>query len=207
MRALSRSKDPATASRPFDVARDGFVGTGGSVVAILEAEEVAQARQASPYARMTGWGQASDGYNVAISHPEGEGLKRAMQQALKVSGNRPEDVDYLNAHATSTPIGDRSEMRALKAVFGTQARLKVSSTKALTGHALSVASVMEVGFTALGMRQGFTPGSAHITELDPEAQGLNILQTTLPEAPAVALSNSSGFGGANVSIALTQCPS
>lgn len=199
MRALSPSTDPDTASRPFDKARNGFVGTGGATVLVLESEEAAKARGAKIYAEFAGWGQSSDGYNVAISHPEGLGLIRAMQAAMKSAKVTPAEVDHINAHATSTQIGDRSELKAIRTVFG-DAQPAVTSTKALTGHGLSLASAMEAGFTALALSEGFTPGSAHISELDPEAEGINIPTRSLENNPKVALSNSSGFGGANVSL-------
>jgi len=205
MRALSLSTDPETASRPFDTGRDGFVGTGGGVVLVLETEDEVVRRGVRPYCEVAGWGQASDGHNVAISHPEGLGLRAAMTRALLATGTAPESVDYVNAHATSTPIGDASEARALRAIFGpTGARPAISSTKALTGHGLSLAGAMESGFCALAMRDGFMPGSAHIKNLDPECDGLNIIRTTLPTQPKVALNNVSGFGGANVSIVFKQ---
>lgn len=199
MRALSLQADPSLASRPFDTARDGFVGTGGSTVLVLESEDEVARRGAKVYCEMAGWGQASDGYNVAISHPDGEGLRIAIENALRYSEVAPEEVDYVNAHATSTPIGDISEAKALKAIFkGNPSRPAVSSTKALTGHGLSLAGAMEAGFCALAMKEGFIPGSAHITNLDPACAGLNIIRATLPQRPNVVLSNSSGFGGANV---------
>lgn len=201
MRVLTASTDPERASRPFDRDRDGFVGTGGAVVMVLEEEGVARARGAPAYARFSGWGHSTDGYHVAASHPEGEGLARAMQGALEHAGVSPEAVEYVNAHATSTPIGDVSELRAIKRVFGTGEEVPwVSSTKALTGHALSLSSIMEAAFCCLAMREGFIPGSAHIENLDPEAEGVRIARTTLPQRPQVVLSNSSGFGGANVSL-------
>jgi 3-oxoacyl-[acyl-carrier-protein] synthase-1 len=201
MRALSLQTDPNIASRPFDVARDGFVGTGGGVVLVLETEDEVMRRGVTPYCEVLGWGQASDGHNVAISHPEGHGLRAAMENALRATGTPPEAVDYVNAHATSTPIGDSSEARALKAIFHTPAaRPAVSSTKSLTGHGLSLAGAMESGFCALGLRDAFMPGSAHITKLDPECEGLNIIRTTLPVQPGIVLNNVSGFGGANVSL-------
>lgn len=199
MRTLSLQTDPALASRPFDAARDGFVATGGGAVIVLESEREVIRRGVQPYGEMLGWGQASDGHNVAISHPEGAGSKRAMLNALAQSGVAAADVDYVSAHATSTLIGDVSEARALRAVFPAAAeRPGVSSTKALTGHGLSLAGVMETAFCALAMREGFTPGSAHITRVDPECGGIHILRTTLPRPPTVVLKNSSGFGGANV---------
>jgi 3-oxoacyl-[acyl-carrier-protein] synthase-1 len=142
---------------------------------------------------------------VAISHPEGSGLKEAMTRALRSCGLTPADVDYVNAHATSTPIGDVSEVKALKAVLGAEAaRVAVSSTKALTGHGLSLAGAMEAGFCALAIREGFTPGSAHLVNLDPACAGIHLPRTTLPVGPRVALTNSSGFGGANVCVALRR---
>jgi 3-oxoacyl-[acyl-carrier-protein] synthase-1 len=205
MRTLSNQTDPGLASRPFDTARDGFVGTGGGVVAVLESEDEVKRRGIEPYCEMLGWGQASDGYNVAISHPDGTGSRMAMENALSASGIKASDVDYVNAHATSTLIGDVSEARALKSVFGSKSvRPAISSTKSLTGHGLSLAGVMEVGFSALVMRRGFIPGSAHISRLDPECEGLNIIRSTLPQAPRVVMKNSSGFGGANVAIILRR---
>jgi 3-oxoacyl-[acyl-carrier-protein] synthase-1 len=200
MRALSIQSDPSIASRPFDVGRDGFVGTGGATVLVLESEEEVARRGARVYCEVAGWGQASDGYNVAISHPDGTGLRTAVENALRSADIAPEAVDYVNAHATSTPIGDISEAKALKAVFGPSAatRPAISSTKALTGHGLSLAGAMEAAFCALAIREGFMPGSAHIAKLDPACEGLNIIRATLPNRPNVVLSNSSGFGGANV---------
>lgn len=199
MRALSLQSDPSIASRPFDVARDGFVGTGGATVLVLESEEEVARRHPKVYCEVVGWGQASDGHNVAISHPDGEGLRVAIENALRASDLSPEDVDYVNAHATSTPIGDLSEARALKAIFkDSPSRPAISSTKALTGHGLSLAGAMEAGFCALAMKEGFIPGSAHISKLDPACAGLNIIGATLPQRPNIVLSNSSGFGGANV---------
>ncbi len=202
MRALSHNPDPKTASRPFDKKRDGFVGCGGASVMVLEDEEVARARGAKIYAHILGWGQASDGYNVAIPHPDGEGVKNAAKMALKNAGISAEDVDYINAHATSTPIGDTAELKAIRDVFGD--RPEISSTKALTGHGLSLAGVMEASFCALAMDRCFTPGSAHISELDDAADGLNIITTTKMHAPKIAVSLSSGFGGANTAIVMEK---
>lgn len=204
MRVLSVNPDPNTASRPFDRHRDGFVGTGGAVALILEEESIARDRGAPILGRFAGWGQATDGYHVAASHPDGEGLASAIRLALAQTGWTPADVDYINAHATSTLAGDVSECRALKSVFGQSGGPAISSTKALTGHALSLSSIMEAGFCLLGMQQGFTPGSAHISELDPDAQGLNIIRESLATPPRRVLSNSSGFGGVNVVLAFEQ---
>jgi 3-oxoacyl-[acyl-carrier-protein] synthase I len=203
MRALSLNPDPATASRPFDKNHDGFVGTGGATVLVLESEDEVARRGVTPYAEVLGWGQASDGHNVAMSHPEGAGLAAAMRRAFKATGISAADVDYINAHATSTPIGDASECKALRTALGEHAsRVAVSSTKALTGHGLSLAGAMEAGFCALALKRGFIPGSAHITELDPACDGLNIVRTTEAVQPRIVLNNSSGFGGANVCVVL-----
>jgi 3-oxoacyl-[acyl-carrier-protein] synthase-1 len=201
MRTLSLQSDPNLASRPFDAARDGFVAAGGATVMVLESEAEVSRRGIRPYAEVLGWGQGSDGHNVAISHPDGAGLRLAMANALRQSRVAPEEIDYVNAHATSTVIGDIAEVRALRAVFPAAAtRPLVSSTKALTGHGLSQSGVMESGFCALAMREGFTPGAAHIAKVDPACEGLNLPRTTVPAAPAVVLKNSSGFGGANVAL-------
>ena len=200
MRALSTSADPETASRPFDKHRNGFVGCGGGVVMVIEEEETAKARNAKIYGKILGWGQASDGYNVAIPQPDGDGVFNATQRALKNAGITAADVDYINAHATSTPIGDAAELKAIKRIFGEGSKPAISSTKAITGHGLSLAGVMEAAFCAMAMKENFTPGSAHISELDEAAKGLNIITKTLPYGPGVALSLSSGFGGANTAI-------
>lgn len=203
MRALSPDTDPDRASRPFDKTRNGFVGTGGAVAMILEDAATARARGATPYAAMRGWGQASDGFHIAISHPQGRGLAQAMRHALASADATPGDVDYVNAHATSTPTGDLSEIRALKAVFGAHGEgPRISSTKALTGHGLSLSSIMEAAFCTLMIHRGFIAGSAHIEELEPEAEGLDILRETVDAPPRLVLSNSSGFGGANVALVL-----
>ncbi|MEO0795533.1 MAG: beta-ketoacyl-[acyl-carrier-protein] synthase family protein [Verrucomicrobiota bacterium] len=203
MRALSPAKDPDIASRPFDAARNGFVGTGGGAVILLEELETAKARGAKIYGELAGWGQASDGYNVAISHPEGLGLAEAMRRAMASAEITPEQVDYVNAHATSTQIGDLSEVKGLNKAFEGYSPL-VSSTKALTGHGLSLASAMETGFTALAMSENFTPGSAHIETIDPKIEGIDVLCESREGAPKYALKNSSGFGGANVTLVLKQ---
>lgn len=207
MRALSTNPDPATASRPFDVGRDGFVPTGGAVALILESAEFAVARGARIQAELLGWGQAADGYNIASSHPEGLGLRTAMQRALADARIRPADIDYLNAHATSTPGGDRSEAIALRAVLGSNARTVISSTKGLTGHGLSMAGAMEAAFCVLALTEGFMPGNANLVSADPACEGLNLPRASLETAPLLAMNNSSGFGGSNVCHVLRRWPS
>jgi 3-oxoacyl-(acyl-carrier-protein) synthase len=199
LRALSHNPDPATASRPFDRRRDGFVGTGGAVVLVVEAEAPARRRGAHIYAELVGWGQAGDGHSVAQSHPEGAGLRAAMERTLADARVNPADVAHVNAHATSTQAGDRSEALALHAVFtAAGAKPRISSTKALTGHGLSLAGAMEAAFCALAIDDGFIPGAAHLDEPDPVCAGLDLPRTTLDEAPRLVLNNSSGFGGSNV---------
>lgn len=198
LRALSVNPDPATASRPFDARRDGFVGTGGAVALIVENAELARSRGARIYAELIGWGQAGDGYSVAISHPEGAGLREAMARTLADARVNASDIDYVNAHATSTTAGDRSEALALQAIFSGAARPRVSSTKALTGHGLSLAGAMEAAFCALAISEGFIPGCAHLTEPDPVCAALDLPRSSLDEAPRLVLNNSSGFGGSNV---------
>ena len=201
MRALSLEKDPNKASRPFDQKRNGFVGTGGAVCLVLETETEAKRRGSTPYAKFLGWGQGSDGHNVAISHPQGRGLQDAMRNALKDANVSPNDIDYVNAHAPSTPIGDASEMKALNQVFAGN-KVKVSSTKALTGHGLSLSSIMEAAFGCLSLREGFLPGSANVDDVDPEIGHLELLRHSTEADTSFIMSNSSGFGGANVSLIL-----
>ena len=199
LRTLSNNPDPGTASRPFDRRRDGFVGTGGAVALIVEDAALARARGARIYAELAGWGQAGDGHSIAASHPEGAGLREAMKRTLADANVAPRGIDYVNAHATSTPAGDRSEALALHAVFtAAGAKPRVSSTKALTGHGLSLAGAMEAAFCALSISEGFIPGAAHLGEPDPVCDGLDLPRTSLDEAPRLVLNNSSGFGGSNV---------
>jgi 3-oxoacyl-(acyl-carrier-protein) synthase len=205
LRALSVNPDPDTASRPFDRRRDGFVGTGGAVALVVEEAALARRRGARIHAELIGWGQAGDGHSVAISHPEGAGLRDAMRRALADAQVAPRDIDYVNAHATSTPAGDRSEALALQAVFA-GARPKVSSTKALTGHGLSLAGAMEAAFCALAIAEGFIPGAAHLEEPDPDCARLDLPRTSLDVAPRLVLKNSSGFGGSNVCHVLRRAP-
>ena len=202
VRALSLQLDPARAPAPFDLKRDGFVGTGGATVLVLEEMESAVARGANIRAEALGWGEAADGYNVMAPEPEGEGLARAMRNALAETNLAPEKIDYLNAHATGTGVGDLSEVKAIRRVFSTAKKPYVSSTKALTGHGLCLAGAMEAAFTVLALEEGFMPVSAKIAQLDPACGGVPILTEPVEVAPEIAMTNSSGFGGANVSLVL-----
>jgi 3-oxoacyl-(acyl-carrier-protein) synthase len=205
MRALSRNSDPARASRPFDRDRDGFVGTGGAVALLLESSDSAEKRGAPIYAEISGWGQAGDGHGVACSDPEGRGLVTAMRQAMATAGVTPRQIDYVNAHATSTPAGDESEARALHTIFTTSdAHPPISSTKGLTGHGLSMSGAMEAAFCALGISEGFVPGNANLENPDPVCEGLNLPRTSLARQPRIVLKNSSGFGGTNVCLVLRR---
>jgi 3-oxoacyl-[acyl-carrier-protein] synthase-1 len=202
IRALSLQTDPQKTPCAFDLKRDGFVGTGGATVLVLEDLEHAQRRGAPIAAEVLGWGQSSDGYNVIAPDPNGDGLRRAMEAALQDANLQKDDVDYINAHATSTPAGDVSECRAIRAVFGNGKTPPVSSTKSLTGHGLSLAGAMEAAFCVLAVQEKFTPISAHITQLDPACAIVPIVTKPITDAPRVALNNSSGFGGTNVCLAV-----
>ncbi len=198
MRALSTQAEPALASRPFDAERDGFVPTGGAAALIVESAETANARGATSLAELIGWGQASDGYSVAISHPEGEGLRHAMQRALADAGISANEIDYVNAHATSTPAGDRSEALALRQVFSGHLDVPISSTKGMTGHGLSMSGALEAAFCVLALREKFFPGNVHLRTPDLACEGLNLPRTSAAAPLRVALNNTSGFGGSNV---------
>ncbi|MFZ5806995.1 MAG: beta-ketoacyl-[acyl-carrier-protein] synthase family protein [Verrucomicrobiota bacterium] len=200
VRALSPQKDPKNAPRAFDKNRDGFVGTGGGCVLVVEELEIARARGAKIYAEMIGWGQTSDGFNVLAPETNGEGLARCIQLALEHAKTKPKEVDYINAHATSTSVGDTAEIRAIKKAFPAKHRPLMSSTKSLTGHGLSLAGAMEAAFCCMNIKEAFVPVSANITELDPECDGVPIIERPISHQPRVVMSNSSGFGGTNVSI-------
>lgn len=202
VRALSPQKDPKLAPRAFDKKRDGFVGTGGGCVLVVEELELAQKRDAKIYAEIAGWAQSSDGFNVLAPEPNGEGLARSMKLAMDAANVKPEQIDYINAHATATTVGDTAELRAIKTIFPEKKRPLVSSTKSLTGHGLSLAGAMEAAFCCLNLKEKFVPVSANITELDPEADGIPIMTKPVNTNPQTLMSNSSGFGGTNVSIIL-----
>ncbi|MEP6955944.1 MAG: beta-ketoacyl-[acyl-carrier-protein] synthase family protein [Chthoniobacterales bacterium] len=203
-RALTTATDPALSPCAFDRKRDGFVVTGGAVVVVLEELEHALRRGAPIQAEMLGWGEASDGYSVMAPEPHGEGLGRAMETAVEDSGITLKDVDYINAHGTSTPMGDAAEIRAIERVFGAGQTPLVSSTKSITGHGLSLAGSMEAAFCCLALHERFVPVSANITELDPDFAGVSVVTAPIQHEPQVALTNSSGFGGTNVTAVLQR---
>ena len=204
MGALStRNDSPETASRPFDATRDGFVLGEGAGVVILEELEHARARGAKIYGELVGYSATGDAYHLTGQPDAHEGLQRSMRRALRDAGLAPEDVDYINAHGTSTPLNDPNEAKAIRAVFGDHAdRMLVSSTKSSTGHMLGAAGVVELIACALTVTEGVIASTINHTTPDPE-----ITLDVVPNAPRerrvrVALSNSSGFGGHNVTLAL-----
>lgn len=186
---------PAVASRAYDLNRDGFVIAGGAGVLVLEELEHAKARGATIYAEVVGYGATSDGYDMVA--PSGEGAVRCMRQALAtVSG----DVDYINTHGTSTPVGDSKEMAAIREVFGDKLP-NIASTKSLTGHSLGAAGVQESIYSILMMQGGFLGESAHIEEFDPEFEGMPVVRKRIDDAKIdTVLSNSFGFGGTNATL-------
>jgi 3-oxoacyl-[acyl-carrier-protein] synthase II len=204
MRALStRNDDPQHASRPFDKDRDGFVVGEGAGILILEELESAKARGAKILAEVLGYGLSADAFHMTGMAPEGEGCYRSMQHALKVAGISPDQIDYVNAHATSTPLGDALESKAIENVFGERAiggKLLVSSTKSMTGHLLGGAGGLEAGITILAMQHQIAPPTMNIVELDPQCRLNYVPNKPLPAKIDYALSNSFGFGGTNGSL-------
>ena len=206
MKALSERNDsPETASRPFDQTRDGFVmGEGGGVV-ILEELETATRRGARVYAELVGYGATGDAYHLTAPAPDGEGAQRAMRRAMKDAGVQPADVQYINAHGTSTPANDVNETKAIKAVLGDAAqKVNVSSTKGSTGHMLGAAGVMELAFSSLFVREGMIPPTINYRNPDPECDLNYTPNAAVKRDVTVALSNSFGFGGHNVSLAVRR---
>jgi len=187
---------PTTASRAYDLTRDGFVISGGGGVLVLEELEHAKARGAKIYAEITGYGATSDGYDMV--QPSGEGAVRCMQQAMATTEGK---VDYVNAHGTSTPVGDEREIGALREVFTPEEMPFITSTKSLTGHALGAAGVNEAIYSILMMQNNFISASANITQLDPMAEGMPIVAERKDNVTLNTLmSNSFGFGGTNASL-------
>jgi 3-oxoacyl-[acyl-carrier-protein] synthase II len=202
MKALSeRNDEPAKASRPFDARRDGFVMSEGAGVLVLEELGRALRRDARIYAEVVGYGMTGDAYHVAAPDPGGDGAARVMRRALEDAGLRPEDVQYINAHGTSTQFNDRMETLAIKTVFGEHAlRLAVSSTKSMTGHLLGAAGGLEAGITSLAIFHGVLPPTINYEFPDPECD-LDFVPNAARKAEVVhALSNSFGFGGTNAAL-------
>jgi 3-oxoacyl-[acyl-carrier-protein] synthase-1 len=192
---------PTTASRAYDATRDGFVIAGGGGVVVLEELERARARGAKIYAEVTGYGATSDGYDMVA--PSGEGGERAMRLATSTIGNRK--VGYVNSHGTSTPVGDISEVEAIRRVFGEEHMPKISSTKSLTGHSLGATGVQEAIYCLLMLKDDFITASANVTELDPALKPGEIATTRIDNAGLdTVISNSFGFGGTNATLALSR---
>jgi len=200
-RALSTNPDPAKASRPFDKDRDGFVMGEGSGILILESLESAKERGAEIYAEIIGYGATSDAYHVTAPAPGGEGAARAMKQALEQAQLTPEDVDYINAHGTSTEYNDKYETTAVKTVFGDYAyELPVSSTKSMTGHLLGAAGAIEAIFSVKAIQDGILPPTINYETKDPECDLDYVTEGARKKDTSVVMSNSLGFGGHNVSL-------
>lgn len=208
MKALSTAnEDPAAASRPFDANRTGFVAGEGAGILLLEELEHALQRGAKIYCELVGYGAASDAYHVAATHPEGEGAIVAMQTALAEAQLTPGDVDYINAHATSTPIGDISECKAIEQVFKTHLpQLNISATKSMTGHLLGAAGAIESILCIKSIEQGIIPPTINLTQLDAAISSeLNLTPTIAQhKSVKVAMNNTFGFGGHTSSIVFKQ---
>ncbi|PKN13566.1 MAG: beta-ketoacyl-[acyl-carrier-protein] synthase II [Deltaproteobacteria bacterium HGW-Deltaproteobacteria-4] len=202
MKALStRNDDPQGASRPFDKDRDGFVMGEGAGILILEEYEGAKARGAKIYAEVVGYGLSGDAYHLTAPAPEGEGAARCMKMALHNARLNPEEVDYINAHGTSTPFNDYYETLAIKSALGAHSRkVMISSTKGMTGHALGAAGGIEAVFSLLAMERGVVPPTINYTTPDPDCDLDYVANTARQAKVNVAVSNSLGFGGTNATI-------
>ncbi len=206
MTALStRNDSPQTASRPFSASRDGFVIGEGSACLIFEELEHALARGAKIYAEVAGGGMSADAYHLTASHPDGLGAKLVMRNALQDANLNPSDMDYINVHGTSTPVGDPSEIKAIKEVFGEHAyNLNISSTKSMTGHLLGAAGALETMFCVLSIQNNIVPPTINFTEGDEDPDIDYKLNLTFNKAQErevnVALSNTFGFGGHNACV-------
>ena len=205
MRALSRRDgDPARASRPFDRDRDGFVCGEGAGIVVLESEDRARKRGARIYAELRGYGASSDAFHIAMPATDGDGSARSMAMALEDAGLRADQIDYVNAHATSTPVGDLAEARGIATVFGeraTRGDLPVSSTKSMTGHMLGAAGAVELVFSVLALRDRIAPPTINVDSLDP-ACPLDVIPNVARELRGIdhVLSNAFGFGGTNATL-------
>ena len=205
MRAMStRNDEPERASRPFDKGRDGFVLGEGAAALVLERADGAKARGAQVYARLAGAGGTADGYDLVAPHPEGEGAARAISAALRDAGLSPADVGHVNAHATSTPVGDTAEAAAIRSSLGEH--VLVSATKSQTGHLLGAAGALESVFTILALRDQIVPGTANLDDPDDDAnvQALDIVRNEPRRATfSAAVNDSFGFGGHNIAVVFT----
>lgn len=202
-RALSTSfnDQPQRASRPFDRDRDGFVMGEGAAMLVVEALDHALARGARPIAEIIGYGTSADAYHMTAGPEDGAGAMRAMKQALAMAQLQPQQIGYVNAHATSTPVGDAGELAALKTIFAQVQGPAISSTKSATGHLLGAAGAIEAAFSVLAIRDGILPGTLNLEQVDEAAQGLDLIGPQARHAKIdYALSNGFGFGGVNASV-------
>jgi len=206
MRALStRNDEPERASRPYDAGRDGFIMGEGAGVLVIEELEHAKARGAKILCEVAGYGLSGDAYHISAPSEDGDGPMRVMQNTLKDAGMRPEDVQYINAHGTSTPVGDKIETIAVKRAFGDHARkLCVSSTKSMTGHLLGAAGGIEAILTILAIRDQVVPPTINLEVPDPDCDLDYVPNRARPMSLRVALSNSFGFGGTNACLAMAK---
>ena len=202
----ARNDDPQTASRPFDKDRDGFVMGEGGAALILEEYEHAKARGAKIYAEVVGAAMTADAYHITSPHPQGLGASKSMQLALEEAGVKPEELDYLNLHATSTPIGDIAEVNAVKTVFGESKNLHVSSTKSMTGHLLGAAGAIEAIISIKAINDNIVPPTINMTEPDPEIpEEIQIVfNKSLHKEVKTAMSNAFGFGGHNSTVVFKE---
>jgi len=202
-RALSTSfnDEPERASRPFDKDRDGFVMGEGAGILVIEDLDHAQARGATPLAELVGYGTTADAYHITSGPEDGDGAARAMQAALRQARLASGDIQHLNAHSTSTPVGDRGELEAIKTVFGREGKIAVSATKSATGHLLGAAGGLEAIFTVLALRDQIAPPTLNLNNPDPASEGVDLVaRTARPMAMDYAISNGFGFGGVNASV-------
>jgi 3-oxoacyl-[acyl-carrier-protein] synthase II len=207
MKALSmRNDEPERASRPWDINRDGFVMGEGAGVVVIEEYEHAKKRGATIYAELAGYGVTADAYHLTAPHPEGLGAAKCMEMALRHAKLNPTDVSYINAHATSTPVGDLCELRAIKRTFGEYAQkgLLVSGTKSMTGHLLGAAGGIELAASVLALRDQIVPPTINVENLDPEVDVDVVPNTARPAKLNAALSNSFGFGGHNSALLIKK---
>ena len=201
MALSTRNDDPQAASRPFDSGRDGFVLGEGAGLVVLESLEHAEKRGANVLAELAGYGASSDAHHVTQPHPEGEGAARAMKWAIEDAKLVPENVDYINAHGTSTPLNDKFETIAMKRMYGDHAyNLKISSTKSMTGHLLGAAGGIEAAFSVLAIKEGVIPPTINLDDSDPDCDLDYVPNKAIKQKVDVAMSNSLGFGGHNASL-------
>jgi 3-oxoacyl-[acyl-carrier-protein] synthase II len=202
MKALStRNDEPEKACRPFEKNRDGFVVAEGSGILILEELQFALKRKAKIYAELIGYGYTGDAYHITAPSPDGDGAVRCMRMAIKDARLKPEDLDYINAHGTSTPLNDMTETLAIKTVFGEHAKkVPISATKSMTGHLLGAAGSTEAIFTILSIRDGIMPPTINYEEADPQCD-LDYVPNVARRKPLkIAMSNAFGFGGTNATL-------